>query len=275
MKNEALYPQTGENEILFPPAISEIIKENNYQTDSIGMSGSQVLLFEEMVLKIQQENEETQNEARIMKWLEGKLPVPQVICHEIQDGRDYLLMTRIHGSMSCADEYLQNTEHLAQILASGLNQLWNIDITNCPCNMNLDRKLKMAQYNVKHHLVDLDNVDPETFGENGFKNPEHLLDWLFSHRPPEDFVLSHGDFCLPNILLEDGQVSGFIDLGKMGIADRWQDIALCYRSFRDNCTGKYQKAVQVSYHPDLLFEKLGIIPDWDKINYYLLLDELF
>ncbi len=262
--------------IIFPASINEIIKNKTYRIDSVGMSVSKVLLFEDMVLKIQPENEETQNEHLMMEWLDGKLPVPKVICHEIQDGMDYLLMTRICGKMSCADEYLQDADRLAQILASGLTKLWSIDISDCPCNMNLDRKLKMAEYNVKNHLVDMDNVDPQTFGENGFKNPEHLLDYLCTHRPPEDLVLSHGDFCLPNIILENGRISGFIDLGKMGIADRWQDIALCYRSFRGNCTGKYHKTSrQFPYHPDLLFEKSGITPDWDKINYYLLLDELF
>lgn len=261
--------------MIFPPSINEIIKDKTYHTDSVGMSVSKVLLFEDMVLKIQPENEEIQNECRIMNWLDGKLPAPKVICHERQDGMDYLLMTRIHGKMSCSDEYLQHADSLAQILASGLKQLWSVDISGCPCNMNLDRKLKMAEYNVQHHLVDLDNVQLETFGENGFQNPEHLLEWLLSNRPREDFVLSHGDFCLPNIILEKGQINGFIDLGQMGIADRWQDIALCCRSFKDNCIGKYSSGVSHSYHPDLLFEKLGIIPDWDKINYYLLLDELF
>jgi len=262
--------------MIFPSSINKIIKNKTYHADSVGMSASKVLLFEDMVLKIQPKNEETQNEHLIMEWLDGKLPVPKVICHEIQDETDYLLMTRVHGKMSCADEYLQDTDNLAQILASGLKQLWDINISDCPCNMKLDRKLKMAEYNVLHHLVDMNHVDPQTFGKNGFQNPKHLLDYLFTHRPPEDLVLSHGDFCLPNIILENRQINGFIDLGKMGIADRWQDIALCYRSFRDNCTGKYHnKPRQFSYHPDLLFEKLGIAPDWDKINYYLLLDELF
>lgn len=29
------------------------------------------------------------------------------------------------------------------------------------------------------------------------------------------------------------------------------------------------------YKPELLFEKLGLVPDWEKIRYYILLDELF
>lgn len=74
--------------IIFPASINEIIKNKTYRIDSVGMSVSKVLLFEDMVLKIQPENEETQNEHLMMEWLDGKLPVPKVICHEIQDGMD-------------------------------------------------------------------------------------------------------------------------------------------------------------------------------------------
>lgn len=33
--------------------------------------------------------------------------------------------------------------------------------------------------------------------------------------------------------------------------------------------------VYEDFKPEMLFEKLGLEPDWEKINYYLLLDELF
>lgn len=33
--------------------------------------------------------------------------------------------------------------------------------------------------------------------------------------------------------------------------------------------------VYEDFKPEMLFEKLGLEPDWEKINYYLLLDVLF
>ncbi len=88
-------------------------------------------------------------------------------------------------------------------------------------------------------------------------------------------VFSHGDFCLPNIFLEDGQVAGFIDLGDASVSDKWRDIALCYRSLKHNFDGSYGGKVYEGFNPDILFEKLGIEPDWEKIKYHILLDELF
>lgn len=63
------------------------------------------------------------------------------------------------------------------------------------------KRLEAAEYNVMHGLVDLDNVEPETFGPNGFRNPEELLKWLKNNRPDEDIVFTHGDYCLPNIFV--------------------------------------------------------------------------
>ncbi len=43
-----------------------------------------------------------------------------------------------------------------------------------------------------------------------------------------------GAYCLPNIFMKDNKVSGYIDLGRGGLADKYQDIALCYRSLLHN-----------------------------------------
>ena len=37
-------------------------------------------------------------------------------------------------------------------------------------------------------------------------------------------VLIHGDFCLPNIMLDGWSLSGFIDLGFAGVADKHIDL---------------------------------------------------
>ena len=98
---------------------------------------------------------------------------------------------------------------------------------------------------------------------------------MIDNRPQEEPVLSHGDFCLPNIFFSKNKVSGFIDLGKMCVADKYQDIALCYRSLTNNLDGGYGGKVRKKHDVNKFFNKLGIVPDWDKIRYYILLDELF
>lgn len=83
--------------------------------------------------------------------------------------------------------------------------------------------------------------------------------------PKEDKVLSHGDYCFNNYFAENNQVSGYIDMGRGGVGDRYQDIALCVRELMN-----YEKK-----YTELLFSHLNIEPDYEKIRYYILLDELF
>ena len=38
-------------------------------------------------------------------------------------------------------------------------------------------------------------------------------------------VLIHGDYCLPNVLVVDGSLSGVLDLGRSGLGDARDDLA--------------------------------------------------
>ena len=117
-------------------------------------------------------------------------------------------------------------------------------------------------------------VDPGTFGEGGFSSPAELLEWLEANKPPFEPVLTHGDFCLPNLFLDNWELTGFLDLGRSGVGDRWTDIAILWRTLRDNFGGHYGEAVP-GFHPDALFDALGIEKDEERLRYYLLIDELF
>ncbi len=259
----------------FPKEICKVIGNRNYTINTIGKSGSDVLCFDDMVLKIETHSEESECEHQMMAWLFGRLPVPEVICAAQQDGKQYLLMSKAEGEMACEEKFIRDPEKLTGILADGLRKLWQVKAAGCPVQAGLDQKLRLAEFRVANGLCDLEDVEPETYGEGGFSSPAELLAWLKENRPQEDLVFSHGDFCLPNIFIKDGTVSGFIDLGRSGIADRYQDIALCWRSLRDNLTGRYCKTASYEFRPECLFEQLDIAWDREKMRYYLLLDELF
>lgn len=115
-------------------------------------------------------------------------------------------------------------------------------------------------------------AEPETFSEDGFDSPEALVKWLWENRPEEELSLTHGDYSLQNIFALNGEINGYIDLGKAGAADKWQDIAICYRSLRHVFSSDKGNT---DFDPNLLFEKLGIKKDERKLKYYTLLDELF
>ena len=259
-----------------PRDIAQHIEGRSWQHDDIGLSGSTILLFDDRVLKIAPQNRFTINETVLLYWLEGKLPVPKVIQAATQDGVSYLLMTKLIGEMAMSDTSLQHMDSTVRALAAGLKLLWSVDISHCPCTNTLPEKLEQARHNIEHDLVDVQDFNPETFGEEGFTSVPQLYAFLEENRPAEDLVFSHGDYCLPNVFHQNGVVSGFLDWGTGGIADRWQDIALCVRSLRYNyieCAGYTESDCNV--YKQLLFSELGMEPDEAKIRYYILLDELF
>lgn len=258
-----------------PLQIREIIGEQTFSMDTVGQSGAKVLCFDHLVLKIEEQGEEAVHECRMAHWLAGKLPVPEIVCCIRKNHTQYLLMRKMAGQMACAPERMADPVLLTHLLADGLHTLWQVDITNCPGRFSLDEQLRLAELRVSGGLCSMEDAEPETYGKNGFCSPAHLLQWLKENKPEEEAVFSHGDFSLPNILIERNQISGFLDLGRSGAADRYRDIALCYRSLYHNFSGKFTGEPVPGYHPEHLFRSLGITPDWDKIRYYILLDELF
>lgn len=259
-----------------PINIREHLGDRTYQIDNVGMSNANVMFYEDLVLKIEESTAEAQREHQMYQWLQGQLALPNIVKAMEQEEHHYLLMERLKGEYACSDFWLKQPESLVEMLVQALQMLWNIPIEHCPYDATLSQKLKHAEYNVEHGLCDMDDAEAGTYGENSFASPKALLEWLKQNQPEEDLVFSHGDFCLPNIFIDQGEISGFIDLGRSGIADRYQDIALCYRSLLHNFDGRYNGGMAYpNFDPNMLFEKLNITPDWEKIRYYILLDELF
>lgn len=259
-----------------PTSISQYIAGKLYTTDEIGRSAAAVCLFDDCVLKTEPHRKENEHAVSMMRWLEGKIPAPRVIAFESDGVTDWLLMTRIKGEMACDPSRLkQRYDETVMLLAEALKILWCVDISDCPRFRGPDEALAEAEENVGNDLVDTEDAEPDTFGENGFSDPQALLRWLKENKPPFEPVLSHGDFCLPNVMLTGNKVSGYIDLVHTAASDKWNDIALCYRSLRHNLDGTYGTPPYPDCDPDLLFEKLGIVPDHEKLRWYTLLDELF
>ena len=251
-----------------PKNIESLIFGKSYTQETIGRSGSTILMFDDAVLKIMSFNPRNDKAVAMLQWLSGKLSVPEVIYYDCDSNRQYLLMSRIFGKMSCDPYYLRCPEILFKCLAEAFDMLWSVDISDCPCDRSLDIQLSEAKSRIENGLV-LEGVDKR------FPSAAALLTWLENNKPDSDPVFSHGDFCLPNILLKDEHVSGFVDLDTAGVADRYQDIALCYKSLIRNTDGSFGGIIYSDVKSDGLFDELGIDLDRDRLEYYLLLDELF
>ena len=84
-----------------PAAVAAVLGGRAGEREDLGKSGVQVILFDDYVLKVRPENDRDTMDVRILESLSGKAPVPQVAAHEVKDGLDWLVMTRLRGEELC------------------------------------------------------------------------------------------------------------------------------------------------------------------------------
>ena len=256
-----------------PPALGQLIQGAAWQRNEVGHSNTEVFRLQReddaLYLKIATGYDafELQAEIERLRWMHTHaLPVPHVLYADEYDGKRYLLMTEANGVTLIDKTLYDSPETIVRVLADGMKLLHSVPIEDCPFNHELEERLPLAQMRVEQGLIDEDDFDDERQGCSA----KDLFNELLRDKPTsEDLVFTHGDYCLPNILLDPSTeaISGFIDLGRAGIADRHQDIALCVRSLTYN---------QGDGWTDLLYDSYGrTYIDEDKIKYYKLLDEFF
>jgi len=84
--------------------------------------------------------------------------------------------------------------------------------------------------------------------------------WVTDAMPPGRLVVCHGDACAPNTLIDDdGRCSGHVDLGDLGVADRWADLAVATLSLSWNYGGSWEGELLDAY---------GVEPDPARIDFY-------
>jgi kanamycin kinase len=84
--------------------------------------------------------------------------------------------------------------------------------------------------------------------------------WVTDACPTDRLVVCHGDACAPNTLIDDdGRCCGHVDLGDLGVADRWADLAVAMLSLSWNYSGSWER--------DLL-DAYGVEPDEARIDHY-------
>ncbi|HEX8196195.1 MAG TPA: APH(3') family aminoglycoside O-phosphotransferase [Pyrinomonadaceae bacterium] len=252
-----------------PQALFEALYGYDWQQNLTGFSSSQVFRLtkaggENLYLKtaLRVDSELAEEKQRLV-WLKGKLSVPEVRLFVQTDERDYLLTSEIEGAGAHEDFWKEDVPRTIELLTNGVRMIHSLPVADCPFDETLEAKIERARRKMKLGLVDESDFDDERQD----RTAEDLFRELTATKPEsEDLVFTHGDYCLPNVLFKDWQISGFVDWGRAGVADRYQDIALLARSVCYNFGEKWTPFV---------FEALEIEPDWERIEFYKLLDEFF
>jgi kanamycin kinase len=168
-------------------------------------------------------------EAGRLAWAAGRIPVPRLLdVGEDADGQ-WLATQRTptvaNAVVPGADPYAS-----ARAIAAGLRALHALPVDDCP---------------FEWRAQDRGGVDV----------------------PPIDaLVVCHGDACAPNTLMDArGGFAALVDLGSLGLADRWADLAVASMSLDWNFG---------EGHQDEFFAAYGIERDEKRIAYYRALWDL-
>jgi aminoglycoside phosphotransferase len=113
-----------------------------------------------------------------LEWLQGRLPVPEVVGFFEAAGDDWLMTREVAGVPLYHRLVGWPPSHVARVLGGILRTIHMTDAADCPF---------------------------------GTRKRGH--------------VLVHGDYCLPNVLVTGGVLTGLIDVGQTGLGDPSQDLA--------------------------------------------------
>jgi kanamycin kinase/streptomycin 3"-kinase/aminoglycoside 3'-phosphotransferase-2 len=210
-----------------------------------------------------------------LEWLaETDLPAPRVLDWQDDDGSATLTTSAVPG-VPLSDLPRTSADAAARSLGSFLARLHALDTHACPFERWLAVTVPLARVQADEGEVDEDDFDAEREGRSAGDLHQELLD----QRPraesleTRDLVVCHGDACLPNFLAdpESLEITGMIDVGRLGVADRHLDLALASRSAAD-------PSLNPPYGPgaaEALLDAYGLPVDPWRLDFYRLLDEFF
>ena len=159
-----------------------------------------------------------------LRWAQRYTPVPMVL----GSGRGWMHTAALPGRSAVDPVWSHAPETAARAIGAGLRRLHDaLPVGDCP-----------------------------------FGPPS----WIGSRPPPpaDRLVVCHGDACAPNTLMgDDGTWCGHVDLGDLGPADRWADLAIATMSLDWNYPTDEDSGWEAA-----LLDAYGVAPDRERIAYY-------
>jgi kanamycin kinase len=202
-------------------------------------------------------------EAERLDWAAALTPAPRVLGHGTDDDGWWMVTTAMPGTSAVSKRWKSDPRTAVTAIAAGLRELHDtLPTAACPFSWSHGDRIADAR-----KRASMGQLDPSLW------HPEHrhlsvaeALGLLDDPPPISRLVVCHGDACAPNTLLDDeGRFAGHVDLGALGVADAWADLAIATWSADWN------------YGPGwdtVLLEVYGTEPDADRTRYYRLLYDL-
>lgn len=189
--------------------------------------------------------------------------MPRVVDDGVEGDVQWLITSALPGADGTASRWTTGPERIVRGLARGLRTFHEAPVVDCPFDFRLHAAVDHVRKRLRRGRIDPDRDFHEIH--------EHLtaaqaVARLEETRPPdEDPVVCHGDYCVPNVLFIDWEPVGFVDLGELGVADRWWDLAVASWSVTWNFGPGFEEAFLSEY---------GVERDEERTAWFRLLYDL-
>ncbi len=200
-----------------------------------------------------------------LRWAAPFLPVAEVVDCGTDQSLDWLLTVAIIGVDATRHALIDQPPRVVAVLAEGLAEFHAVaPVRLCPFDFRVEAALSHVRSRASSGLID---PASDFHPEHRHLSVEAAVAQLELLAPvDEGLVVCHGDYCFPNVMLgEEDTVTGYLDLGELGVADRWWDLAIGSWSVTWNLGPGCEDHFLSSY---------GVEPDADRIRFYRLLYDL-
>ncbi len=203
-----------------------------------------------------------QERARL-RWAHAYVRVPRVVDHGEDDEGRWFVTEALPGDNAVSERWIASPAVAVAAIGEGLRRFHDaLPVATCPFSWSIEDRLADI-----HARARLDEIVPARWHED-HRGLDVDTAIAILERPPaiDALVVCHGDTCAPNTLLDDdGRCVGHVDLGALGIADRWADLAIATWSTTWNYGPGWEAPLLAAY---------GIDADVERTRYYRLLYDL-
>ncbi len=145
-----------------------------------------------------------ERESTILEWIDGRLHTPNLLYYTYENEVEYQLTSEVKGTPTYKVQSFERADAV-RVLGETLKLIHSLGTDGCPIDNRIDNKLALIE-------------DSSKLGD----------------RPVEELGVTHGDYCLPNIIMENAALSGVIDWDYGGLADPYVDFNSCIWSMGFN-----------------------------------------
>jgi streptomycin 3"-kinase len=207
-------------------------------------------------------------------WLnQTAIPSPRVLDWRASDAGACLVTQAVEG-VPASELGAPGLRQAWPSIAATVRSLHGLATDQCPFERTLEKMMPLAEASVEARRVVVEFL-PVAMQRTP---PEQILKQIKAEltvrvaQERTHLVVCHGDLCLPNILVDPSaaRVTGLIDLGRLGTADPYADIALLLATARETWSDE-----AAARRADQEFaETYGTQLDPERQDFYLRLDPL-